>query len=131
MKTLFFWAISTSPQKSPNLKSFMCSFDLENLIDLPTCYKSINFTCIDLILTNKKNHFMNSTTFEIGSSDYHKLITTILRKTVSKRSSKKRFYRDYKRFDQKKLKLSWNLIKFPNKLLSTLFYFILLSQQCS
>ena len=26
--------------ENPNLKNFMCSFDLESLIGLPTCYKS-------------------------------------------------------------------------------------------
>ena len=88
--------------ENPNLKNFMCSFALESLIDSATCYKSINPTCIDLILTNKKNHFMSSATFEKGLSDHHKLITTILRKTISKGNSKKMFYRDYKRFDQKK-----------------------------
>ena len=67
----------------------MCSFDLESLIDSPTCYKSINPTCIDLILPSKKNHFQQSATFETGLSDYHKLITTILRKTISKGNSKK------------------------------------------
>ena len=88
--------------ENPNLKNFMCSFDLESLINSPTCYKSTNPSCIDLILTNKKNHFMKSATFETGLSDHHKLITTILRKTISKGNSKKMFYRDYKRFDQKK-----------------------------
>ena len=43
--------------ENPNLKNFMCSFDLESLINLPTCYKSTNPSCIDLILTNKKNRF--------------------------------------------------------------------------
>ena len=88
--------------ENSNLKNFMCSFDLESLINSPTCYKSTNPSCIDLILTNKKNHFMKSATFETGLSDHHKLITTILRKTISKGNSKKMFYRDYKRFDQKK-----------------------------
>ena len=40
-----------------NPKNFMCSFDLESLIDLPTCHKSINPTCIDLILTNSDQLF--------------------------------------------------------------------------
>ena len=66
--------------ENPNLKNFMCSFDLERLINSPTCYKSTNPSCIDLILTNKKNHFMKSATFETGLSDHHKLLTTILRK---------------------------------------------------
>ena len=82
--------------ENPNLKNLMCSFDLESLIYSPTCYKSINPTCIDLILANKKNYFMKSTTLETGLSDHTKLITTILRKTICKGNSKKMFYRDYK-----------------------------------
>ena len=91
--------------ENPNLKNFMFSFDLKSLIDSPTCYKSINPACIDLILTNKKNYFMKSATFETGLSDHHKLTTTTLRKTISKGNSKKMFYRDYKRFDQKKFEI--------------------------
>ena len=84
----------------------MRSFDLESLTDTPTCHKSISPTCISLILTNKKNHFMRSATFETGLSHHHKLTTTILRKTVSKGNSKKIFYRNYKRFETElKLKL--------------------------
>ena len=85
--------------ENTNLKNFMCSFDLESLINSLTCYKSTNPSCIDLILINKKNHFMKSAKFETGLFDHHKLITTILRKTISKGNSKKMFYRDYKRFD--------------------------------
>ena len=66
--------------------------NLDSLIDLSTCHKSINPTCIDLILTNKNNYFMKSTTFETGLSDHNKLTTTILRKTISKGSTKKFFY---------------------------------------
>ena len=98
--------------ENPNLKNFMSSFDLENLIDSPTCYKSINPTCIDVILTNKNNHFMKSATFETGLSDHHKLIT---RKTITKGNSKKMFYRDYKKFNQKKFETKQKL-KSPNKL---------------
>ena len=65
-----------------NLKNFMSGFVLDSLKDSPNCYISINPSCIDLILRNKKNHFMKFTTFETGSSDHHKLTTTILRKTL-------------------------------------------------
>ena len=95
--------------ENPNLKNFMCSFDLESLIGSPTCCKSINPTCIDLILTNKKNHFMKSATFETCLSDHHKVTTTILRKIKSKGNSKKMFYRDYERFDQKNFKTELKL----------------------
>ena len=42
---------------------------------------------------------MKSATFETGMSDFHKLTTTILRKTISKGNAKKNCYRDYKVFD--------------------------------
>ena len=86
--------------ENPNFKNLLNSFDLESLIKIPTCYKSLlSPTSIDLILTNKKDLFMKSPTFETGISDFHKLITTILRKTISKGNAKKIFYRGYKVFD--------------------------------
>ena len=91
--------------ENPNLKNFMYNFDLDSLIDSPTCYKSINPTCIDLILTNKKNHFMKSAAFEIGLSDHHKLTTTILRKTISKSNSKKTFTEIERDLTKRNLKL--------------------------
>ena len=40
--------------EKPNFKNLLNSFDLESLIKIPTCYKSLSFpTCINLILTNK------------------------------------------------------------------------------
>ena len=45
--------------ENPNFKNLLNSFDLESLIKMPTCYKSLSSpTSIDLILTNKKNLFM-------------------------------------------------------------------------
>ena len=86
--------------ENPNFKNLLNSFDLEGLMKIPTCYKSLSSpTSIDLILTNKKNLFMKSTTFEIGMSDFHKSTTTTLRKTISKGNAKKIFYKYYKAFD--------------------------------
>ena len=89
-----------------NLKNFMCSFDLDSFINSPTCYKSINPTCIDLILTNKKSHFMKSGTFETGLSDLDKLTTTILRKTISKGNSKKNSTKITRDLTKRNLKLN-------------------------
>ena len=99
------------------LKNFLCSFDLASLINLPTCYKLTNPSCNDLILTNKKNHFVKAAMFETGLYDHHKLITAILRKTISKRNSKKMFYRDYKTFDQQKFETELKLkLNFQTKI---------------
>ena len=39
---------------------------------------------------------MKLSTFEIGLSDHHKLLTTVLRKIIGKDSSKRIFYREFK-----------------------------------
>ena len=85
--------------ENPDFKNLLNSFDLESLIKIPTFYKSLSSpSSIDLILTNKKSLFVKSTTFETGMSDFNKLTTTILRKTISKGSAKNIFYRDHKVF---------------------------------
>ena len=74
-----------------NLKNFLRSFNLTSLIGSPTCHKSINnnSTYINLILNNKINHFMKSTTFKTGLSAQHKLTITVLGKTIIKINFKK------------------------------------------
>ena len=56
----------------------MNAFYLENIIKKPICFKSTVPTTIDLIVTNQKSLLMKSSAYEIGSSDFHKLTTTIL-----------------------------------------------------
>ena len=62
------------------LKTFMQSHNLLNLIKSNTCFKERG-TCIDLILTNRKFCFKNSSTFETGLSDHHRLIYSMLKTT--------------------------------------------------
>ena len=45
---------------------------------------------------------MKSSAYESGLSDFHKLTTTILRKSITKGNPKNILYRDYKILDQKK-----------------------------
>ena len=104
------WKLCLAWRYVKTLKNFENSFYLDSLIDKPTCYKSINPACIDLILANKKNDFMKLATFEIGISDHHKLITTVLRKIIGKDSSKMIFYRGFKAFDQKKFQTELKVI---------------------
>ena len=65
--------------ENTHLEATLENYDLDNLINMPTCYQSNDPTCIDLILTNKKNLFKLSDTFETALSDHHKLISTILK----------------------------------------------------
>ena len=43
----------------------MTTFDLECLIKKPTCFRSSSPTCIDLILTNKKEFFIITDVIEV------------------------------------------------------------------
>ena len=79
-----------------NLGVFMNTFNLDSLINKPTCFQSANPTCIDLILTNKKAFFKNSNVLEVGISDHHSFITTALRNHLIKGNPKMIMYRDIK-----------------------------------
>ena len=63
-----------------NLSNFMSVHNLKTLIKQKTCFKNPeNPTCIDLILTNSPRSFQNSSVFETGLSDFHKLTITVLK----------------------------------------------------
>ena len=87
-----------------NLEVFMNAFDLECLIKKPTCFQSTRTSCIDLILTNKKEFFKNSNIFEVRISDQHSLIMTALRSQLVKGNAKTKLYLDYNSFDIKLFK---------------------------
>ena len=57
-------------------------------------------TLIDVILTNRARRFLKSQDFEIGLSDYHKLVVSILRTSFKKLPRKIITYRDQKCFNQ-------------------------------
>ena len=78
------------------LSAFM-KHNYYNLIKNNTCFKG-DGSCIDLILTNRKYCFKNTSSFETGVSDHHHLIYSILKTTFEKEESKKFAYRNYKQF---------------------------------
>ena len=82
--------------ENTHLEATLEDYDLSNLINKPTYYQSNNPTCIDLILTNKKNLFKLSDTFETGLPDHHKLISTILKSGRFKEKPKDKIYRSYR-----------------------------------
>ena len=73
----------------------MDSYNLYNIIKGPTCFKSDNPRYIDLILTNRKHNFQNTTTAETGLSDFHAMIVSILKGGFNKRGPRIITYRDY------------------------------------
>ena len=80
--------------ENSKLQDLMDAFCLENLIKKPTCFKSTVPTTIDLNVTNQKSLFMKPSAYESGLSDFHKLTTTILRKSITKGNPSNILYRD-------------------------------------
>ena len=82
-------------EKNSNLKNFMHSFNLENIVKEPTCFKSDSPTCIDLILTSDTSKLTNTATIETGLSDFHVMIATALKGSFHKKGPRFITYRDY------------------------------------
>ena len=77
---------------NPKLSELVADHELCALISELTFFKSINPTCNDNFLTNKKTRFMKTLAFETGVYDHHKRIGTMLRSTFTKGKPKKMFY---------------------------------------
>ena len=98
-KHLFIWDFNTETSE-PRIDSFIYEHDLHNLVKEKTCFKSVeNPSCIDLILTNNAMAFQNTTTVFTGLSDFHKLVLTVLKTSITKGKPQKITYTDYKNFD--------------------------------
>ena len=72
--------------EDPSVKNFCSSYNLTSMINRPTCFKNPEKpSCIDLILTNCPRSFQTSCAIEIGLSDFHKLVVTVMKTTYKKR----------------------------------------------
>ena len=78
------------------LGDFMDLFAFKNLVKEPTCFKSGNPRCIDLILSNRGRNFQHTTAIETGLSDFHKMVVTVLKASFDKEKPNVVNYRDYK-----------------------------------
>ena len=82
-----------------NISDFMSAYNLKSLVKQKACFKNLdNPSCIDLILTNSPWSFQDSSVFETGLSDFHKLTTTVLKQYFPKPKPKIVNYRDYRNF---------------------------------
>ena len=82
-----------------NMQLFAESFNLENLIKEPTCFKR-SPSCIDLIITSRKPYCEKTCLIETGLSDFHKLVAVSLKTQKLKTPPKRKLYREYKTFDE-------------------------------
>ena len=82
------------------MNNFLTNHGLSNIVKENTCFKNPNNpSCIDLILTNKPRSFQHTTTFDIGLSDFHRMVLTSFKCIFDKREPKEVLYRDYKNFN--------------------------------
>ena len=87
------------------IRNFLDAYGLKNLVKAATCFKSdANPRTIDLILTNRKRCFSNTLTIETGLSDFHLMVSTVLKSGFVKRGPKIINYRDYIKFDPVKFR---------------------------
>ena len=82
----------------------MCdTFDLTNLIKAGTCFKPLNQTSINVILTNRtrSSKIQKSGVITTGLSDCRKMILTFFRSFFSRLSHKTITYRSFRHFETK------------------------------
>ena len=79
------------------LTNFLDSNNLTNLIKTNTCFKGKG-SSIDLVLTNRKYSFKNTSSYETGLSDHHHMIYTMLKSSFVNIEPKQLNYRDFKNF---------------------------------
>ena len=85
--------------KEKKISDFMSTYGLKSLVKQKACFKSPdNPSCIHLILINSLRSFQDSSVFEMGLSDFHKLTTTVLKQYFPKSKPKIVNYRDYRNF---------------------------------
>ena len=77
----------------------MHDLNLENIVEEPTCFKPVNPTFLDLILTSDSGKFSNIRTIETGLSDCYAMAATVLRGSFRKKNPWIVTYRDYSEFD--------------------------------
>ena len=93
------------------MQEFCSSYNLNNLVNKPTCFKNIGHPCcIDLILTNKSRCFQNTSVIGTGVSDFHRLKVTIVKTSFQKLVPKIINCRTYKHFDNEEFRKD-----FPSK----------------
>ena len=83
-KFILFGDLNCEPSDSV-IRDFMDSYNFTNMVRVPTCFKSSNPTCIDLILTNGKGSLKSTATAETRLSDFHVMILTAIRSGFVKR----------------------------------------------
>ena len=71
--TITFLLVTNSEPGEEILNVFCDTYNLTNLITVPTCFKNLlKPSFINLMLTNRAGQFQDNLTIETGISDHHK-----------------------------------------------------------
>ena len=82
---------------SSDFMDIINSFDMTNLVNVPTCYKSVdNPSLIDLMVTNKHKFIKTTGTLDTGLSDFHRLTYLVLKVHRPKATKYVSTYRAFK-----------------------------------
>ena len=72
-------------ESNSSMAEFLNNYGAKNIVKEKTCFKSLNNpSCIDLFITNKPRSFQNTQTINIGNSDFHKMVLTVLKSSFKK-----------------------------------------------
>ena len=85
-------------ESNPVMVTFLNQHNCKNIIKNKTCYKTIEGSCIDLIITSRPSLHQFSQVFETGMSDHHSMIYTMLKSTYKRLEPKILRNRSYKDF---------------------------------
>ena len=82
------------------MSGFCYTFGLKSFIkDASSCKNPENRSSIDLIPTNNPGSFQNSCVSEIGLSDFHRMVVTVMKTSFERLKPRAVNYKDYKSFE--------------------------------
>ncbi len=89
-------------------------YNLKNIVKEPTCFKSYdNPSLIDVILVAKPRRQYETVVFDIGLSDFHKIICVCVQRCMYHwKVPRNILYRSFKSFDKNKYKEEISIIHF-------------------
>ena len=81
-------------EHNPKNQSCLSHQDCKNIIKNKTCFKSLEGSSINLILTSRPNLYQHTQVFESGMSDPHLMIYTMLKSTYTNNGNIKSFLKN-------------------------------------
>ena len=101
------------PDKCQPLHTVCDIFDFTNLNKTPTCFmKDAHPSLLDVILTNRPSLLFNTTNFSCGISDWHNMISCVIKGAAPPPNKRKIKCRLYKHFDEKDFNEAVGVIPF-------------------